>query len=46
MYDAAGLVDEEDVSALLSRVAAFEALVRDWLTSSQPELITAVPLRV
>jgi hypothetical protein len=42
MYDAAGLVDDEDVSALLGRAAVFEGLGRDWLTSSHPELITTV----
>jgi hypothetical protein len=36
---AGSLGDDEDVSALLGRVAAFEVLVRDWLTSSHPELI-------
>lgn len=39
MYDAAGLVDDEDVSALLGRVGRFETLVREWLGREHPELI-------
>ncbi len=43
MYDAADLVDDEDVSAPLGRVAVFEGLVRDWLRLSHPELTTTMP---
>lgn len=39
MYDAAGLVDEEDVTALIRRVHAFEAQVRAWLADVHPELL-------
>lgn len=39
MYDAAGLVDERDVRALLGRVEQFEALVREWLGRVHPELV-------
>lgn len=39
MYDAAGLVDEADVAALLRRVELFEVLVRDWLAKEHPELM-------
>ena len=38
MYDAAGLVDEDDVAALLRRVGEFEALVRAWLAKEHPGL--------
>jgi hypothetical protein len=39
MYDAAGLVGDEDVLALLGRVGRFELLVRGWLRREHPELI-------
>jgi hypothetical protein len=39
MYDAAGMVDEDDVAALLGRVERFETLVREWLATEHPELI-------
>lgn len=39
MYDAAGLVDEEDVSALIARVQTFEAQVRTWLADVHPGLL-------
>jgi hypothetical protein len=38
-YDAAGLVEEADVSALLNRVEQFETLVREWLAKEHPELV-------
>lgn len=39
MYDAAGLVGDEDVLALLGRVERFETLVREWLGREHPELV-------
>ncbi len=39
MYDAAGLVHEQDVVVLLRRVGEFETLVFDWLHSAHPELM-------
>ena len=39
LYDAAGVADEGDVSALLVRVKAFEILVRRWLEKRHPELV-------
>ncbi len=39
LYDAAGLVDEHDVAALLSRVEGFESAVRDWLETEHSELL-------
>lgn len=38
MYDAAGLVDADDVAALIRRVEGFEIQVRDWLATQHPEL--------
>ncbi|MDZ4169580.1 MAG: hypothetical protein U1E26_07980 [Coriobacteriia bacterium] len=38
LYDAEGLVGEEDVEALLRRVEHFEKLVRRWLAKAHPEL--------
>jgi hypothetical protein len=39
MYDAAGLVDEQDVTALLRRIEGFERLVREWLRRQHPDLV-------
>lgn len=39
MYDAAGLVDEDDVTALIARVEVFESQVRGWLADAHPELM-------
>ncbi len=39
MYDAAGLVDDADVEALLGRVEQFEALVRAWLAENHSGLL-------
>jgi hypothetical protein len=39
MYDAAGLVDEDDVAALILRVERFESEVRHWLAETHPELL-------
>lgn len=39
MYDAAGMVDDVDVAALLGRVATFEGEVRAWLTKHHPGLV-------
>lgn len=38
MYDAAGLVDEDDVAALLQRIEVFRTQVTDWLDNEHPEL--------
>jgi len=38
MYDAAGLVDQADIDALLRRVEQFEAHVHAWLAAAHPEL--------
>ena len=38
MYDAGGLVDEGDVSALIQRVVMLAQQVRDWLSQEHPEL--------
>ena len=39
MYDAAGLVDEEDVAALIARVQRFQSQVRAWLSDAHPEML-------
>ncbi len=39
LYDAAGLVDEGDVTALLARVTGFEELLRTWIEYRHPELM-------
>ena len=39
MYDAAGLVEEVDVAALLRRVELFETRVLGWLATEHPELM-------
>ncbi|MDP2182982.1 MAG: hypothetical protein Q8K99_10500 [Actinomycetota bacterium] len=38
-YDAAGLVDDDDVQALLGRVEQFEVLMRGWLAEKHAELL-------
>lgn len=38
MYDAAGLVGEDDVQGLLARIGDFEAEVLNWLGEAHPEL--------
>jgi hypothetical protein len=38
MYDAAGLVEADDVERLLERVAGFEVLLREWLATTHAEL--------
>ena len=38
LYDCAGLVNEADVEALLSRVSVFEDMVRAWLATTHPDL--------
>ncbi len=39
MYDAAGLVDADDVAALIRRVVDFEIQVHEWLSTAHPELV-------
>lgn len=39
MYDAAGLVEAADVTALVARVLQFEDQVRRWLADAHPELL-------
>jgi hypothetical protein len=39
LYDAAGLVDEADVAALVGRVDEFSLLVTTWLIDQHPELL-------
>lgn len=39
LYDAAGLVEDDDVTALVNRVKTFQALVRAWLSATHPELL-------
>lgn len=39
MYDGAGLVDDDDVVALLGRVEVFEELVTRWLATEHPEFL-------
>ncbi len=39
LYDAAGLVDEGDVAALLARVTGFDGLLRAWLTQKHLDLM-------
>lgn len=38
LYDAAGLVDQADVQALLNRITRFEMVLGAWLDEKHPEL--------